>query len=117
MQRGVAPTRIVDFSAVNYQHRLEIRGESFYLTTLRQLLRQSDNWPARLVREPDNQYDRNAIAIHINGQIVGHVARDQAAELAGTLDALGRQGVTVEFDAVLCGGTRDKPNIGVFIND
>ncbi|HTW19599.1 MAG TPA: HIRAN domain-containing protein [Mycobacteriales bacterium] len=117
MQRAATPVRVVDFSALNYRHRLEIRGESFHLSALRQLQRQSDSWPARLVREPHNQYDRNAIAVHIRGRIVGHVAREQAAELASTLDAWGGQGVMVEFDATLCGGTRDKPNIGVFINN
>jgi hypothetical protein len=33
------------------------------------------------------------------------------------LDVWARERVVVEFEAVLCGSTMDKPNIGVFIND
>jgi hypothetical protein len=117
VQRAVVGVRVVDFAALNYPHRLDIRGESFHLPELKRLKRARDNWPARLVREPQNPHDRNAIAVHIHGGIVGHVARDQAAELADLLDEWARQGVVVGFDAILCGGTKGKPNIGVFIDD
>jgi hypothetical protein len=117
VQPAAAVARAVDFSTLNYPHRLEVRGESFHLSALKRLQRVSDSWPARLVREPHNPYDCNAIAVHIQGEIVGHVAREQAAELAHTLDAWARERVVVEFDAVLYGGTKDKPNIGVFLND
>jgi hypothetical protein len=109
--------RAVDFSAMNYPHRLVVRGESYHLPMLQRLQRLSDHWSAQLVREPNNPYDRNAIAVHIQGEIVGHVAREQAADLAHVLDAWAREGVVVGFAATLCGGTKDKPNIGVFIND
>jgi hypothetical protein len=101
---------------MNYPHRLEIRGESFHLDALQRLQRPATTGP-QLVREPYNRYDCNAVAVHIQGEIVGHFAREQAAELAHVLDAWARKRVVVEFDAVLCGGTNDKPNIGVFIND
>jgi hypothetical protein len=116
-QRASIGVRAVDFSAMNYPHRLEIRGESFHLPTLQRLQRVSENWPAQLVREPHNPHDCNAIAVHIQGEIVGHIAREQAAELAHVLDAWARERIVVGFDAVLCGGTKDKPNIGVFISD
>ncbi len=40
-----------------------------------------------LVREPDNQYDKNAIAVHFDGKKVGHIPAPQAKILAPMLDA------------------------------
>ncbi len=40
-----------------------------------------------LVREPDNQYDHNAIAVHFDGKKVGHIPAPQAKILAPRLDA------------------------------
>ncbi len=40
-----------------------------------------------LVREPDNQYDKNAIAVHFDGKKVGHIPAPQAKILAPRLDA------------------------------
>jgi hypothetical protein len=40
-----------------------------------------------LRREPDNEHDANAIAVHAGGEHVGFVPRELAAELAGELDA------------------------------
>jgi hypothetical protein len=65
-----------------------------------------------LVCEIPNPDHSNAIAVHIHGEIVGHVAREQAADLAHVLDGWAQESVVVEFEAVLCGGTRDKPSIG-----
>jgi hypothetical protein len=45
--------------------------------------------PAALVREPNNKFDKNAVAVHVDGQLVGYVPRDAAAELA---EVLGRNG-------------------------
>lgn len=46
---------------------------------------------ARLEREPDNEYDPNAVkvmAVHPNGDIeLGHLPRDVAARVAPELDA------------------------------
>jgi len=41
----------------------------------------------KLVREPSNQYDRNAIRVlNINGIQVGHIPRNVAVKLAPLLD-------------------------------
>ncbi len=41
----------------------------------------------KLVREPENMYDRNAIRVeNIHGQKVGHLKREVAAQLAQLLD-------------------------------
>jgi hypothetical protein len=43
--------------------------------------------PLELRREPDNEHDPNAIAVHADGAQVGFVPRELAAELAPQLDA------------------------------
>jgi len=44
--------------------------------------------PLRLVREPDNPYDRNAIRVRrVNGDEVGFVPKTDAVELARKMDA------------------------------
>jgi hypothetical protein len=103
--------------ALRLDHRLTIRGESHYMPHLRRLLNGGDRWHASLVREPHNEYDKNAIKVVIDGGCVGYVAREQAETIAPQLDQLQQQGYAVGFAAVLCGGTKDKPNIGVFPDD
>ncbi len=43
--------------------------------------------PLELRREPGNEHDANAIAVHAGGAQVGYVPAELAAELAGELDA------------------------------
>lgn len=43
--------------------------------------------PAALVREPDNPHDRNAVAIYVDGRIIGHFNRGMAPGLSKLLDA------------------------------
>jgi hypothetical protein len=81
----------------------EVVGESHYRNALSNLLAkwgdpdadleafQSATAPAALVREPDNPYDKNAIAVHVDGQLVGYVPRDVAAELAPVMGRRGRR--------------------------
>lgn len=42
-----------------------------------------------LVRDPGNEYDANAIRAELDGHLVGHVAREVAAELAPVMDDAG----------------------------
>lgn len=42
---------------------------------------------AELVREPDNPFDANAVAVHVGGKIIGHFNKQKAAALAKVLDA------------------------------
>jgi hypothetical protein len=44
---------------------------------------------ANLVREPDNPYDPNAIAVVVHGLSVGYLSRDDATRFAAGLDAAG----------------------------
>jgi hypothetical protein len=111
------PQQRVQLDAVDLQDRLEIRGESHYLPELRALKRRSESWVATLIREPLNEYDPNAIAVEIDGTTIGHVAREQAEELAPQLDVLRSRGLVVDLRVQLCGGDEGRPNIGVFPDD
>lgn len=48
---------------------------------------------AHLVREPDNQHDRNAIAVVVNGFTVGYLSRENAGRFCDGLDAAGGQAI------------------------
>ena len=43
--------------------------------------------PVELIREPQNPYDPNAIAVTIGGETVGYITREDASVLAPLLDA------------------------------
>lgn len=64
-----------------------LRGGSHY----EKALRAADTRPLRpamLVREPGNQYDRNAVAIHApNAGLIGYVNKQNAARLAKHMDS------------------------------
>jgi hypothetical protein len=59
--------------------------------------------PLELRREPGNEHDPNAIAVHAGGAHGGFVTRELAAELAGELDA-GRP-----WSAIVLREQRDSP--------
>ena len=39
------------------------------------------SYPAQLIPEPDNPYDKNAIAVYVNGEKIGHIGRGSAAKV------------------------------------
>jgi hypothetical protein len=60
---------------------------------------------AVLVPEPENPYDANAIAVHVDGHLVGYFARDVAVTYGSGLQALmGRCGGYVALEGVIVGG-------------
>ncbi|MGM7671909.1 HIRAN domain-containing protein [Microbacterium sp. A93] len=59
---------------------VKVRGTSYYKGKPRL-------GDAHLVREPDNPHDPNAVAIHVNGQIIGHYNKGMASGLAKLVDA------------------------------
>ncbi|MGE3909726.1 MAG: HIRAN domain-containing protein, partial [Chloroflexota bacterium] len=67
-----------------------------------------------LVREPNNPYDRDAVAIYtLSGQQVGYIPAEIASAVAESLDT----GVQAPaYIAKILGGTRDKPNLGLVID-
>jgi hypothetical protein len=65
---------------------------------------------AALMREPENPYDENAIAVHAAGVgLVGYLDRETALDYAPVFEELERQGFSVgSCPAVLTGGGPDK---------
>lgn len=95
---------------------LGVRGESFKNPdgTDRQAIiancREGDS--ARLVREPKNRYDSNAIAVHVAGGQIGNIAKEKAEILAPLMD----DGMKTTAEVVkINGGTPDKPSRGVVV--
>ena len=73
---------------------VEIVGESHYQAQLEAVAGgkgedscELERW-AHLVREPDNPYDRNAVAVHIGGGVVGYMSREDAEMYASLIDEL-----------------------------
>jgi hypothetical protein len=52
---------------------------------------------ASLIRQPDNAYDPNAVAVLLSGRIVGHLPRYLAARVGPRIDAGARYVVTASI--------------------
>jgi HIRAN domain len=63
-----------------------------------------------LTREPSNQYDRNAIAATVDGELVGYLRRHIAAQVAPALDK--HKIRTVQVCGVIRGGSRKGDMLG-----
>ncbi len=95
---------------------LEVKGEASYQPTLEAIAgpktEEGYNLPveAVLIREPDNQYDPFAIAVHAvsprteQALKVGYVSKEMAARLAPVLDKKGAAGETVGLEGHIRGG-------------
>ena len=91
--RDVTPSPTAPTNLFGGRDWLDVVGESYYQESLRKLVgptadRVHVTTEARLVPEPDNAYDPNAIAVWIAGLQVGHLSREDAARfLPGLLRA------------------------------
>jgi HIRAN domain len=65
------------------------------------------------VREPNNEYDRNAFRAEINGQLIGYLRREAAEQIAPTLDRARCARFTVA--GVLRGGSVETPTVGCHV--
>ncbi len=98
----------------------EVVGESHCLRELASLMLALKPGPgggevhvvAELMREPKNQYDRNAIAVIVHGLRVGHLQRDEAEDYQPLLMGLERKGHRALVEASLVGG-RPTPAGGI----
>lgn len=88
----------------------EIVGESFYQDNLLAIAGPKTDagaqfeCTAHIVPEPENQYDRNAIAVFIKGRKVGHFSREDAVAWRDFLSENGYQLQTYTVDAIIVGG-------------
>jgi hypothetical protein len=75
---------------------------------------------AKLVREPANRYDRNAIAIQIRGHTVGYLSRDDAVRYQAVADWAAARGEQIACQARLTGGWNrgggDRGSIGCLLH-
>ena len=99
-----------------------IRGESHYQKALRTACgmtgmprHQGYLKPVSidLIREPHNEYDRNAFAAFIANEKVGYLAREIAAQLAPALDKYKIS--TVRVCGVIRGGSSNAPSLGIHV--
>jgi hypothetical protein len=88
-------------------------GESQYQPALQQIARGGRICEATLVPEPDNPFDVNAVAVKVNGHVVGYLPRSHARKYQRRLLAL-----TEPFrcSAKLIGGVEDKPSFGILLD-
>jgi hypothetical protein len=60
---------------------------------------------AKLVAEPDNPYDANAVAVHVSGTgMVGHLGREDAVKYQPVVRDRAAQHRSVVCDAIVFGG-------------
>jgi hypothetical protein len=99
---------------------LGVVGESHYQDALQRAKRSQPGedepvFMATLVREPQNTYDTNAIAVLIDPfGTVGYIAREIARRMAPIIDAAAP--TPVRCPAQLRGGSPTKPSIGVVLD-
>lgn len=68
-------------------HIATLVGQRFYPAGKPLLADANASTEVTLVREPENPFDPNAVAVHISGVKVGHLARADAALIASVMDA------------------------------
>ena len=104
--------------------RVEAVGESHYQPALLRCCgaRRGDEvrfgCRARLVPEPSNPYDRNAVAVQVDGEHVAYLAREDAARWQPLLLKLATAGQVAACEAVIAarGARGDTDNLGIFLH-
>lgn len=88
------PRNIIDLSHLE-SVRMRVKGQAHWVTVAeREKFSRGDFW---LVREPRNEYDKNAVAVFGGGRKLGYVSAARAAMVAPLLDEF-------EGDAFKVGG-------------
>lgn len=91
---------------------LDVVGESHYQRDLASLKLALGSGPdggdvetaARLIREPSNKHDKNAVQVLIHGRLVGYLSRDDASYIQPWLKRHERSGQPVFVAATIGGG-------------
>ena len=98
----------------------EIVGEASYQSNISKFAVMRDGkgcfteMEARIVREPNNSYDKNACRVDINGLVVGYFARNHAESWVRLLDKLNiSDSSEVYVKAVIVGGGNKEHKFGV----
>jgi hypothetical protein len=95
---------------------LHIVGEASYAKQVRAVHKRYGDREFEIVlrADPHNPYDSNAVAVLVDSDVVGYLARAMAAQWQPAILAAESEGFTVRGTACIFGGTPDKPNLGVF---
>jgi hypothetical protein len=95
---------------------VNVAGESHYQEALRTIAGPGEvrhETEARLVREPDNPHDANAVRVEIAGAKVGYLPRALAEAWSPRMDELASRRRVGACEATIVGGA-DTP-LGVFL--
>lgn len=103
---------------------VDVVGESHYQEALELITggkteeaHDLEKW-ASLIREADNPYDRNAVAVYIDGRKVGYLSRDDAPQYGVLLDELWQKyHLRGACRANICGGWRRFDPTGSNVTD
>jgi hypothetical protein len=70
-----------------------------------------------LVPQPDNPHDPNAVAVEIDGRLVGYLSRDDAVVWQPIVQVVADHGALAVCDAMIAGRGPESgtPNLGVFL--
>jgi hypothetical protein len=71
---------------------------------------------AQIVREPNNEHDKNAVKVLVGGVRVGYLPRDEARSAHGLIDSLTARGLPATCRAEIIGGTPGKPSLGITLH-
>ena len=108
------------FEAVRYpgHEDLEVVGEANYQSELASAARRHGRRvDAVLMPEPDNPYDRNAIAVLVDGQKVGYLPRESASRLLpGLRRLMTTAGKPIALVGRIVGGAPDRPSYGIWLD-
>jgi hypothetical protein len=116
------PTQ-ADTYEINGSGRYEIGavGESHYQPALRSIVADQKGYvtlevQATLYCEDDNKFDALAVRVDVYGRPVGHLSRHVARLYRNKLAAAGHGKATGRCRAKVCGGGKDKPSYGVWLD-
>lgn len=82
----------------------DIVGEASYQDALGRLSRDGEHHVAHLRPEPENQFDKNAVAVYIGREKVGYLPKGDAKAYVGELAAAEISGFMFACPAYLTGG-------------
>jgi hypothetical protein len=118
------PATWLQVPAINIGAQVDVVGEQHHQDALEALAAGRNGFGTRrrlltaaLVREPDNEYDPNAVRVDAAGAAVGHLSREDAPRFHAIIDRLARAGIPATCRAMLtCGwdhGDADRGFVGI----
>lgn len=127
--RSRAVTRAREVSAITVEavvveddgNSVEVVGESHYKDALVAISGRTSMEEIRhpitaaLVREPDNPYDDQAVAVWVESRKVGHLSRADARAYQAVLLELGSRNQVLACNARIC-AREGTPNLGVWLD-